>query len=138
MAVKDKLKVFCGILLDAIYCILFFTLGIFFTINYLLLHYGLHHREWCIADFTVAVLLAVPLIWRSYWYTKLIATQKKMIDTLNVQLQSLKKESTRLKNVAFAAIAVETTIEHGMRQNIEPLKHFLEALRSTENSDLVE
>lgn len=138
MAVKDKLKVFCGILLDAIYCILFFTLGIFFTINYLLLHYGLHHREWCIADFTVAVLLAVPLIWRSYWYTKLIATQKKMIDTLNVQLQSLKKESTRLKNVAFAAIAVETTIEHGMRPNIEPLKHFLEALRSTENSDLVE
>lgn len=135
---KDKLKVFCGILLDAIYCILFFTLGIFFTINYLLLHYGLHNREWCIADFTVAVLLAVPLIWRSYWYTKLIATQKKMIDTLNVQLQSLKKESTRLKNVAFAAIAVETTIEHGMRPNIEPLKHFLEALRSTENSDLVE
>jgi len=133
--VKKKLNVFCQILLDAIYCILFFTLGIFFTINYLLLHYGLHHREWCIADFTIAVLLAVPVIWRNYWCTKLIAVQKKTIDILNVQLQSLKEESTKLKNIAFAATAVETTIEHGMRPNIEPLKHFLEALRPTENSD---
>lgn len=105
---NNKLNVFFRSLVDAIYCILFFTLGIFFTINYLL-----HHRGWCIADFTIAVLLAVPVIWRNYWCTKLIAIQKKMIDTLIAQLQSLEEENTRLKDVALAAAAVGLTIEHG-------------------------
>lgn len=130
---KNNLSVLCQSLFDAIYCILFFLSGIFFTFNYFF-----HNREWCITDFTIAMLLLAAVVWRNYWYTKLIAQQKKMIAALNVQLESLKEENAKLKNVAFAAIAVETTIEHGMRPNIEPLKHFLEALRSTENSDSVE
>lgn len=110
---KNKLNMLCQILFDAIYCIIFFTTGIFFTFNYLL-----HHREWCITDITLAVLLVVSVMWRNYWYTKLIALQKKSIAALNVQLQSLGEENARLKDVAFSAAAVALRIEHEMPPDV--------------------
>jgi hypothetical protein len=109
VAVKNKFNMLFQILFDAIYCILFFLIGIFFTFNYLL-----HNREWCITDSTIALLLVASVIWRNYWYTKLIALQKKMIATLNVQLESLKEENAKLQDVALASAAVGLTIEHEM------------------------
>lgn len=113
---------------DVSVCLLFWGNGAIAAIDFL-------RGKWLgWLNVAVTLLLCVVLVWRNYWWRKLLLAQKEQIKLAETANSALKDENLQLKEVALSAAAVKIMIEHGLPVNLEPFRRSLKPFES--GSDL--